>query len=283
MSCVLSQSRQNGWDLQCKCIHPYSSFPRILTPYRWNLRNSGLMLFRALMTRMFRLIPGARFGFGGETGAEPGARITFGKYPGLVQLLSKLLSPTENSGEAEGPSSDIVTERVFPALELIGEKVPISGQVDDDPLLRRLVLHQLKSTVWGIREHAARVYASLLNRSDILQGIQELLDFDRQDKTQNHLHGKALGVRYALRRYAFSSRINWNGMWSLGHLSSYANYFLECMYDIFSTVRIAFASMFPSAQSPFVATVLIEILNEVVEETIEAGAEGMTPGFAKEF
>lgn len=234
------------------------------------------------MTRMFRLIPGARFGFGGETGAEPGARITFGKYPGLVQMLSKLLSPSENNDEAEGPSSDMVTERVFPALELIGEKVPTSRTVDD-PLLRRLVLHQLKSPVWGIREHAARVYASLLNRSDILQGVQELLDFDREDKTQNNLHGKALGVRYALRRYAFASRVNWNGMWPRGYLSCFANYSSESMDDMLSTVRTAFASLFPSAKSPFVATVLIEILNEIVEECIEAGAEGMAPGFSEEF
>lgn len=164
------------------------------------------------MTRMFRLIPGARLGFGGETGAEPGARIPFEKYPGLVHLLANLLSPPESGDKAEDPSSDIVTERVFPALELIGEKVPMS-QNDDDLLLRRLVLRQLRSSVWGIREHAARVYASLLNSSDILQGIQELLNFDRENETQNCLHGKALGVRYALRRHAFASQAKWNGVY----------------------------------------------------------------------
>lgn len=163
------------------------------------------------MTRMFRLIPGARFGFGGNTGAEPGARISFGKFPGLVELLSDLLSPAEREHETEDRSADIVTERVFPALELIGEKVPTSWDADDR-LLRQLVMHQLKSSVWAIREHAARVYASLLNRSDILQDIQELLNFDQHDKSQNHLHGKALGVRYALRRYASAPQTNLNGM-----------------------------------------------------------------------
>lgn len=41
--------------------------------------------------------------------------------------------------------------------------------------------------------------------------------------------------------------------------------------------------MLPSAHSPFVATVLIEIVNEVVERSIEAGAEGMIPVQCKYF
>lgn len=49
------------------------------------------------------------------------------------------------------------------------------------------------------------------------------------------------------------------------------------MNDIFSTVRMAFTTIFPSAHSSFVATVLIQIVNEVVERSVEAGAGGMLP------
>lgn len=103
----------------------------------------------------------------------------------------------------------MVIDRVFPALELIGEKVPYPG--GDDSILRRLVLQQLKSPVWAVREHSARVYASLLNRSDILMDIQQLLDVDREQALQNFLHGKALCVRFALRRLAFAPAALWKG------------------------------------------------------------------------
>ena len=105
----------------------------------------------------------------------------------------------------------MLTERVFPALELIGEKVP-THPGEDDFMLRRLVREQLKSPVWGIREHAARVYASLLNRSDILGEVKTILDIDQDVKAQNYIHGKALCIRYALRRLTSSSLLNWRGM-----------------------------------------------------------------------
>lgn len=46
------------------------------------------------------------------------------------------------------------------------------------------------------------------------------------------------------------------------------------MHDVLTTMRKSFAVLFPSARSPFVVTVLIEILNEAVEKSIEAGVEG---------
>lgn len=167
------------------------------------------MLFRALLSRMCRLMTGSNLGFGGNSGSEPGARISFQKYPGLVQLLSSLLAPT-TSEESDGGQA-MLTERVFPALELIGEKVP-THPGEEDFMLRRLVREQLKSPVWGIREHAARVYASLLNRSDILGEVRTILDIDQDVKAQNYIHGKALCIRYALRRLTSSSLLNWRGM-----------------------------------------------------------------------
>lgn len=55
----------------------------------------------------------------------------------------------------------------------------------------------------------------------------------------------------------------------------------ESMNDVLFTVRGVFASLFPSASSPFIAAVVIEIMNEVVEQSIEAEAEGMIPVFLK--
>ncbi|OGM51318.1 HEAT repeat protein [Aspergillus bombycis] len=220
----------------------------------WNLRNSGLMLFRALLTRMCRR--GTGLGFGGSSGSEPGGRISFQKYPGLIQLLSDLLSSSDARNNAEQGDHAMVTERVFPALELIAEKVPNVYDTDDAMLLG-LVREQLKSPVWGIREHAARVYASLLNRPDILKDIQTLLDIDRDSKAQDYLHGKALSIKYALRRFGSASLSFWN----------------EHIHEVSAALRQIFATLFPIAESPFVANTLLEILGESVEKSFESGTE----------
>lgn len=164
------------------------------------------MLFRALLTRICRLTLGTKAGFGGVSGAEPGAKISFPKYPGLMELLSKLLASGAGNTGQEG--SDIVTERIFPALELIGEKIP-SPEDNTDKVLRDLVLEHLKSPLWGIREHASRVYASLMIRGEILTDLQTLLGFMNAESTENFLHGVALCFRYSLRRFAATADAFW--------------------------------------------------------------------------
>ncbi|KAL4974767.1 putative death-receptor fusion protein-domain-containing protein [Aspergillus desertorum] len=219
----------------------------------WALRNSGLMLFRALMNRMCRT---DYQGFGGKSGSEPGARISFQKYPGLVQLLSNLLVLPRKASGTEQADSAMVTERVFPALELIAEKIPNAADTDDAMLLG-LIREHLKSPVWGIREHAARVYASLLDRSNILQDIQSLLNM-RDTETENYLHGESLCIRYSLRRLAFTPSALWN----------------ESLEETKSTIKAIFAASYPLARSPFVKTTLMEMLSDAVERSVESDAEG---------
>jgi hypothetical protein len=168
------------------------------------------MLFRALITRMCRCTSRPALDFGGTSGFDPGLRISFQRYPGLVELLSKLLdSPGYNKEPREEISS--VPEQIFPALELIGERIP-SVSNDADSMLRGLTLQQAGNRVWAVREQAARVYVSLLNLSSITKDISSLLAMDGSILNQNSLHGRVLCIRYALLRLWLSPYGEWCGM-----------------------------------------------------------------------
>lgn len=166
------------------------------------------------MNRMCRFKAGCSAGLGGNSGSEPGSRIVFQKYPGLIELLAQLLQDPIPSKKQETSAQSwelsIKTERVFPALELIGEKVP-SFSGEEEKLLRTLVFEQFRSPVWGIREHSARIYASLLRHEEILATVCELSAIPHEPARQNQIHGTALCIRYALQRLWISSSGYWLG------------------------------------------------------------------------
>lgn len=160
------------------------------------------MLFRVLMTRMCRLLPGTTYGFSGPSGSDAGMRISFQKYPELEQLLYDLLKLADQDRHSQKDSAASETEKVFPVLEILAEKIPSLD--DDDVQMRELVLQQVKSTIWAVRDHGARVYASLLRPGQILESVQPLLKVDGDIMSQNPLHGRILCIRFSLRRVWFS-------------------------------------------------------------------------------
>ncbi|KLJ08624.1 hypothetical protein EMPG_15944 [Blastomyces silverae] len=226
----------------------------------WAIRNCGLMLFKALMNRMCRFKAGCSAGLGGSSGSEPGSRIVFQKYPGLIELLGQLLQDPIPNEEQETSSQSwelsIKTERVFPALELIGEKVP-SFSGEEEKLLRNFVFEQFKSPVWGIREHSARIYASLLGHEEIPATVCELSTVPHGSISQNQIHGTALCIRYALQRLWVSS----------------SGYWLDGSGSTLLTVKKVIQNLFSYARSPFVQATLVEILNDVIEAGVRCGLE----------
>ncbi|KAI5307098.1 hypothetical protein KEM56_004572 [Ascosphaera pollenicola] len=229
----------------------------------WAIRNCGLMLFRALMLRMCRSGGGSK-GFGGESGAEPGSRVVFENWRQIMPLLEALLKEEEKeyakneAVDARLGELTISTERVFPALELIGEKVP-AALGKGDTALRDLVAKQFASPVWSIRDQAARIYASLIRVIEIPSTMDGFVSVNLKGKSENELHGRALCIRYALARVWHSTHGHWR-------------HDLEAVLDI---VLKVFTNYFRDNQAPFVLATVLEILNDAMIGLVKCGQESL--------
>ncbi|EAS34462.3 HEAT repeat protein [Coccidioides immitis RS] len=228
----------------------------------WAIRNCGLMLFRSLINRMSRPTPESRRGIFIMPGSDSNHSVPFEKYHGLVPLLSGLLdTPVSNEKDHESEASrgwdlSILTERVFPALELIGNKAPARPSSDDD-ILKRLALSQFSNPVWGIRDHAARTYVTLVKRADLLQTAQELSSPELRTQLPNQVHGLLLCIKYLLQK-----------LWE-----SPAGYWCGNINDIMGIIENVFRSFYDSKLAPYIKACLFEIVANILEASIGCGQE----------
>ncbi|MCJ1478167.1 hypothetical protein MMC13_006843 [Lambiella insularis] len=162
----------------------------------WAIRNCGLMLLKALLTRLM-----------GGTGISStrqhqsrrtGSKLTYAKYPVLAHLVLRLLqgssTPSTGFGDKDGykpvGASSQRMSTVFPAMEII-ERVGVSAFHKD--LIMRLLTAQLGSPVWGLREKAAKILGGIHDRQVVLDDISSLLQGD--EPIQNTLHGNLLCLK----------------------------------------------------------------------------------------
>ncbi|KAF3482664.1 uncharacterized protein GIQ15_01988 [Arthroderma uncinatum] len=207
----------------------------------WAIRNCGLMLFRSLVQRMCRRTNGVSHGFGLSTDPEPKQLIPFQRFPGLIPLLAGLLE--KGAPNAVAPTSDrslswelsIITERVFPALELIGNKFPSPSSSEDQRILE-LIAWQFESPAWGVRDHAARTYATLIERDDILSAALELSMVDSPMLDQN--------IFINFERHVSSPL-------TLRELVEILNYLLQCGIAKGVEGQIAWTHLLRSPANPF--------------------------------
>ncbi|KAI5286995.1 hypothetical protein KEM54_006317 [Ascosphaera aggregata] len=229
----------------------------------WAIRNCGLMLFRALMMRMCKSGKASK-GFGGESGAEPGNRINFESCIAVGPLLGKLLEEEQKEIEINKQLKlklgdlAICTERVFPALELIGEKIP-AALSQGDAGLRDLVARHFASPAWGIRDQAARIFASLIRITDVLDVIEPFVSADLTEFSNNEVHGQALCIRYSLARVWHAT----NGHW---------RHDLKTVLDIVPKVSSNYSR---SDQTPFVLATILEILIDAMIGLVKCGQESL--------
>ena len=168
----------------------------------WSVRNAGLMLYTALLNRLFgtrksrndysftaRLYTTERF---------------FNKFPTVREvLLSHLkVGVTGLSSLAEGGLSNTTpgVEMVYPALSLLA-RLGVSPDYQEMEGFKPLILECMRCQIWRVREVAAKAYVTLVSPKECICELRELLDFrDKAVWKQNTVHGNLCAVRYILER-----------------------------------------------------------------------------------
>ncbi|KAL8775229.1 MAG: hypothetical protein Q9209_000235 [Squamulea sp. 1 TL-2023] len=173
---------------------------RGLDSNRWAIRNCGLMLMKALITR---LNDGTNT-LSSKTSSSHRhvSTLVYDKYPNVPDLLLRLLTYKDalnnQTLEQEVTVADtlvIRAQRVFPALEIIEQSgIPKRYHLE----IRQASWSHLEGPVWAIRDKAAKSLSYLPQGEAITVEVKRCLQSPWS--TQNALHGRLLYVQYLVAR-----------------------------------------------------------------------------------
>ncbi|KAI9795321.1 MAG: hypothetical protein M1833_007233 [Piccolia ochrophora] len=157
----------------------------------WDVRNCGVMLFRALIDRIFGTNEAENMTK--PTQQLQSSRMSYARFPNLADLLLELLDAHEEAATADNQShaSDSIVESVFPSLEILKRAQP-PGEIYQK--VQSQIVHHLGSKVWLVRDMSARAYASLVPPKDASEHIRFLLE--HQATAQNLCHGILVAVMH---------------------------------------------------------------------------------------
>jgi len=130
---------------------------------------------------------------------SPAAYEKFSKLPKLIVRLLSSVGQEENIDDpyrrAPTTPATIDAQKVFPALEIIERfGLPNAQQAE----IRELVKCYMESSIWPIREKAAKAFAYVIYERDIGREVGQMLEISIS--SQNRLHGRLLCVRHMLAR-----------------------------------------------------------------------------------
>ncbi|KAL8686368.1 MAG: hypothetical protein Q9218_007155 [Villophora microphyllina] len=163
----------------------------------WAIRNCGLMLMKALITR---LNDGTNTN---STKVSSSHRrlstLVYDKHQNLPDLVLRLLAtPDTQSLESAAKLSDTLVmraQRVFPALEMIEQSgIPKQHRVE----IRQAAWSHLEGPAWPLRDKAAKALSYIPAHDEIYLEMESCLQKPRS--TQNALHGRLLYLRYLFAR-----------------------------------------------------------------------------------
>jgi len=167
----------------------------------WAIRNAGLMLFTALLNRLFGTSRSRNdYSF---TAKLYTTKRFFQKYPAVQGVLFNQLRRGVESlslPPATVPSSNVpIVEMVYPALSLVS-RLGVSPGYPEMEGFKPLILECMKCEIWKVREVAAKAYVTLVGPGECIQEIKSLLNTEEKTWKQNTLHGNLCAVKCMLER-----------------------------------------------------------------------------------
>lgn len=150
----------------------------------WAIRNCGLMLLRACMMRLDPKIVDSSLSPLELTSSKVAHQSPILVALNLLESLERDVLTTEYASRG--------SEKTFAALDLV-RHVGRAGQ--HEVLLRRLVREHLKSPIWAIRDHAARVLAAKVALADDWATLVEECRISVLS-SENEVHGLLIFLRH---------------------------------------------------------------------------------------
>lgn len=169
----------------------------------WAIRNCGLLFLRSLSNCLFGSHESKSTIEAGWDGKAN--RIAYHRYPSLPGVLVNLLKAGgQQMMEATTMATTITTsagaEAVFPALDIVRRAGPPDMMREE---LQGHIATYLASSVWHVREMAARTLCSCLLDEQWLVSIDALLIqalADESPNANNRVHGVLLVLKFVFER-----------------------------------------------------------------------------------
>ena len=221
----------------------------------WAIRNSGLMLLKACMVRLESS--------GSTSNLDTSVHDAQSNREDPLQVVVNLLEKSGAIGSnpaahingvddtVHSASSTPRSENIFAALDLVSY---VGRASHESTRLNQLIRHHLKSQIWAIRDHAARV---LVGRSEFEGRLLHPMSIYPLPPacSENELHGSLLFYRHCLR----SQREH--------HNVDEVNGGLDALPDMLHilTAQVSIHS------SPFTKAVLLDIVNDGLSFILSTG------------
>jgi hypothetical protein len=159
----------------------------------WAIRNCGLLLLRSLIDCLFGTSESKLITEAGWDGKS--IRLAYERYPALPEILLSLMATQTTQPMARASPQIGAVESVFPALDIIRRAGPPKRLREE---IHACIKSHLGSSIWHVRDIAARTICTLLLDERWLEGLTELLE--TCSNSSNQVHGVLLATKYLLER-----------------------------------------------------------------------------------
>lgn len=161
----------------------------------WAIQNCGLMLFRACISR---ITPASSVLHGDHVIRSQVGTIRTPLEVAIHLLQNKPVHKIVGDKAGSQPSKNEDFEVVFAALDLLSR---LSNDSSSNEATNTLVMQQLSSKIWAIRERAALLIASRVLDSELFSSLETRLLLLGTVAAFNAIHGELLVCRFLFTRY----------------------------------------------------------------------------------